>query len=380
MRLSVIIPVYNVARWLPACLDTVLAAAEGRSVEVICVDDGSTDRSAEILARRPVTMLTQANGGYGAAVNRGLDAASGDFVTFVEPDDRVAAAAWDQPLALLDAHADADFARAPYLEERRWRRTVAVGLKSPPSGAFAAYERPDLLFLPPAIWSGVYRRRALEAIGLRLPETPGAGFQDTYFSMLLLLSGARAIWANRPYYRYRADRPGASRDGRRRADEIMRIHDFVLRDLPEAARARADFPALFHAAYFRRLLWFFERVSPGFQEEAFREAYTRFCPVWRDAALSSVVAALLSPYQRAVFAEFAAGRIDAFHREFGRPAPRRRPPAPRGEFALADVVRRDIASLLPAWASGPASETLLRPVAWTIAAGLAARIRLGRRA
>ena len=81
--------------------------------------------------------------------------------------------------------------------------------------------------MPPAIWSCVYRRGVIE--GLRLPETPGAAFQDTYFSMRLLLSAARAVWSDRPFYRYRANRPVASRVGRRRTDELLALSPRVMR-------------------------------------------------------------------------------------------------------------------------------------------------------
>lgn len=375
MRLSVIIPVYNVERWLLACLESVLIAANGRAAEVICVDDGSTDASPEILARYPVTVITQPNAGYGAAVNAGMDAAKGDYIAIVEPDDRVTPTAWDQSLALLEADADADLTRAPYLAERRWRRASDIGLANPPDGVFTAYEHPDLLDLPPAIWSCVYRRSALGR--LRLPETPGAAFQDTYFSMMLLLSGARAKWADKPFYRYRADRPGASRDGRRRTDEVLRVHDMVLRDLPPEAQAHPDFTTLFYAAYFRRLVWFFERVTPGFQEEAFRQAYLQFCSVWRDRTLSARIAARLSKHQRRVFDGFANGRIDAFSGTFGLARPTPKAPAPEGDFNLFEIVRSDLGDLLPRPLAGALARVALRPVAWAVAAAVRSRLRAG---
>lgn len=89
MRVSVVIPVYNVERYLARCLDSVLAAAEGHDVEVICVDDGSTDGSAAILARYEgrVKVIEKENGGLGSARNAGLDAMTGDYVMFVDSDD-----------------------------------------------------------------------------------------------------------------------------------------------------------------------------------------------------------------------------------------------------------------------------------------------------
>ena len=91
--ISVIIPVYNAEKYLRACLDSVLNQV-GFSVEVICVDDGSTDDSPAILreyaARDPrVTVLTQTNQGPGVARNAGLAVAKGEYVMFLDADDRL---------------------------------------------------------------------------------------------------------------------------------------------------------------------------------------------------------------------------------------------------------------------------------------------------
>lgn len=111
MKFSVIIPVYNVAPYLRACLDSVCAAVEKvkvegvqwkdrPSVEVLCVDDGSTDGSGGILDEyafrstpTPSTcsfrVLHQQNRGEGGARNAALDAATGEWVCFVDADDVV---------------------------------------------------------------------------------------------------------------------------------------------------------------------------------------------------------------------------------------------------------------------------------------------------
>lgn len=92
-RISVIIPVYQAEEFLDACLDSVLGQSF-RELEVIAVDDGSTDRSWEILTRRAgldpqLRILRQENRGQGAARNRGVDTASGEWVCFVDSDDLV---------------------------------------------------------------------------------------------------------------------------------------------------------------------------------------------------------------------------------------------------------------------------------------------------
>ena len=90
---SVIVPVYNVEQYLEQCLESLLSQNYG-DYEVICVNDGSTDRSREILTEWEARMsqmrvIDRENGGLSAARNTGLKAATGDYVVFVDSDDWV---------------------------------------------------------------------------------------------------------------------------------------------------------------------------------------------------------------------------------------------------------------------------------------------------
>ncbi|MFC8877628.1 glycosyltransferase family 2 protein, partial [Streptomyces ardesiacus] len=94
-RLSVIVPIYDVERYLPACLDS-LAAQTFRDFEVLMVDDGSPDNSAaiaeEYAARDPrFKLIRKENGGLGAARNTGMThlAPESEFLTFVDSDDLI---------------------------------------------------------------------------------------------------------------------------------------------------------------------------------------------------------------------------------------------------------------------------------------------------
>ncbi|MBR1668920.1 MAG: glycosyltransferase [Bacteroidaceae bacterium] len=96
MQLSVIVPVYNVEKYLPRCLDSLLRQGMGAGeYEIICVNDGSPDGSAAILAdyerRYPdiICVITQKNGGVGAARNTGMLAAKGEYLAFIDSDDYV---------------------------------------------------------------------------------------------------------------------------------------------------------------------------------------------------------------------------------------------------------------------------------------------------
>lgn len=103
--ISVIIPVFNSAPYLAQCLDSVLGQTYG-DLQVICVDDGSTDASPMILEQYAqkdsrILVLTQANSGVSAARNAGLDKASGGYITFVDSDDILEPDMYEVLLGLL---------------------------------------------------------------------------------------------------------------------------------------------------------------------------------------------------------------------------------------------------------------------------------------
>ncbi len=96
MKLSVIIPVYNVEKYLIRCLDSVIASVDATTqyceAEIICIDDGSTDDSSHILLEYATRdsrfkLITQKNMGLSMARNAGLDVATGDWISFVDSDD-----------------------------------------------------------------------------------------------------------------------------------------------------------------------------------------------------------------------------------------------------------------------------------------------------
>lgn len=92
--ISVIIPVYNAASYLEACLDSVLAQSH-TDLEILLINDGSTDESPAICRRYAqadarIRLIEQENGGVSRARNTGLSHAAGDYITFVDSDDRIA--------------------------------------------------------------------------------------------------------------------------------------------------------------------------------------------------------------------------------------------------------------------------------------------------
>ena len=90
MKLSVIIPVYNTAKYLSKCLDSILDNAP-KDMEIIVVNDGSTDNSLEVLKRYKdkIILIDKENGGQGSARNLGIKKSCGDYLCFIDSDDYI---------------------------------------------------------------------------------------------------------------------------------------------------------------------------------------------------------------------------------------------------------------------------------------------------
>lgn len=211
--ISVIVPVYNVAAHVGACIAS-LRSQSFTDFEVIAVDDGSTDDSAARLAEAigddpRFFVITQANGGLSAARNTGLEAARGAFIAFVDSDDRVA------PEFLAHLHGaltatDADWAacaiRFCYPDGSG---TVHSGIHGQPELEDAPTLWPltdwrEAIRHFPSAWNKLYRRRLIG--DLRFTE--GLYFEDHVFFQELAARSDHLLHVPEPLYLQTRQRPG----------------------------------------------------------------------------------------------------------------------------------------------------------------------------
>lgn len=117
MKISVIVPVYNVEQYLTRCLESIICQTFA-DLEIILVDDGATDNSGKIcdefaLKDSRITVVHKENGGLSSARNTGLDIAKGEFITFVDSDDWILPDAFEYLLNLIEKN-EADIVSADY--------------------------------------------------------------------------------------------------------------------------------------------------------------------------------------------------------------------------------------------------------------------------
>jgi glycosyltransferase involved in cell wall biosynthesis len=152
---SVVVPAFNAERFLAEALDSVLAQSH-TPLEVIVVDDGSTDRTGEIARSYGVHCLRQRNSGHAAARNAGVTAAGGDFLSFLDADDLWEPNKLSTEVTHLLAHPELGFLRSSM-----WR-TLAPGAKWPPGTPRKWFLEPQPGNLSSA---ALIRRSAFEHVG-----------------------------------------------------------------------------------------------------------------------------------------------------------------------------------------------------------------------
>lgn len=213
---SVVVPIYNMERYL----DQALTSLEEQSypyLEILCINDGSTDGSLAIMQAHAdrdarIRVIDKENAGYGAGVNRGIDEATGDWLAILEPDDWIERGMFADLLELVDQYEPGavDVAESAY-----WRVFERAGetIKVPcaykgrvtEGGPFAVADEPELLLHHPSIWSAIYRLDWLREKGIRMKEVPGAGWVDNPFLVETLCQTRGIVYLDTCCYCYRED-------------------------------------------------------------------------------------------------------------------------------------------------------------------------------
>lgn len=185
--LSVVIPVYNVEQSLARCVSTVLAQ-RGVDMEVVLVDDGSTDGSLALCRKLMATdsrikLISKANGGLSSARNAGIEVARGDYITFVDSDDYLSDGVFLAAFSGMEAMSWPDIAEygARLFVGAPWQRELKFGAK--------VYSSPVDYWFGAGVWSHCYacnklfRRSLFDSV--RFPE--GKCFEDVWTLPQLLL-------------------------------------------------------------------------------------------------------------------------------------------------------------------------------------------------
>ncbi len=210
--ITFVVPSYNSEDYLEKCVDSLLSG--GEDVEIIIVNDGSTDRTAEIADRYEkeypgiVHALHKPNGGYGSGVNAGLESASGVYFKVVDSDDWLDGEAYGEVLRTLKRHTDsgegADLYITNFVYEHLCDDTRYISdytTKFPQNRFFGWNEiKPLRLWKMILMHSLIYRTEKLKETGLVMPEH--CFYVDNYYAYYPFPYMERLYYVNVDLYRY----------------------------------------------------------------------------------------------------------------------------------------------------------------------------------
>ena len=204
-EVSIIIPVYNVQEHIGGCLDA-LTAQTLKEIEIICVDDGSVDNSAEIIdeyASRDsrVRVIHQKNAGVSAARNAGLDCANAPLVMFCDSDDEYAPEMVES-LCRTMRRFRCDFARCGVdVINSTKHSNIGESCFSLPFGEGEILLSDDsALLMDSVVWNKIFRKDIIDRYGVRFPE--GLRYEDTCFFWKYVIVSKSAVLINAKLYRY----------------------------------------------------------------------------------------------------------------------------------------------------------------------------------
>lgn len=280
-KISVIIPVYNVEKYLPQCLESIIGQTL-KDIEIICVNDGSKDSSKEILEKyadsdNRMIVVNKCNAGYGAACNVGLRLARGEYISIIESDDFIDKKMFEDLYAIAKKN-NADLVKSAYYEYRdssgdspavvnkiNWSEQYKMPVKP-----CVISECSQFLYFHPSIWSCIYKKSFLEINNIKFVEPKGAGWADNPFQVQTMCLARSICYTDNTYYYYRLTNPTSSSNivsisnPFDRSDEV---HEFL-------SNKKINDKNLF-AHLYKRELFYIHIVLSGITKELFDFAYNK---------------------------------------------------------------------------------------------------------
>lgn len=269
-KISVLVPIYNVERYLNECLES-LQEQSFKNFEVICLNDGSTDGSREIIQRfvqrdSRFVLVDKPNSGYGASMNIGLEHAKGDFISILESDDKMLPGALEK-LYLTQQKYDAEVVKGDYIlywsdseKQNKTRRMFDESISDRLTDARAF----EYIYLQEAsIWSALYCRDFLKKHEIRFLETPGASYQDTSFAFKVWACAQRAVFIQDPIIAYRQDNENSSVNSKEKAFFVCGEYKEIFRWLEryEPRELKNEVVKLALISKYNAYLWNLDRLA-----------------------------------------------------------------------------------------------------------------------
>jgi glycosyltransferase involved in cell wall biosynthesis len=209
-QVSIIVPVYNTERYLKQCVNSLLYQTF-KNIEIIIVDDGSTDNCPAICDAyaewdRRIKVIHQRNSGHGKACNTGISAVKGEYFCIVESDYYVELDMYEKLYNLAKSH-NLDAASYHYYAYNSMENThKRIDLSHIPQNIICSPMNDfSLFFKEPTIWSMLYKTSFITKNNIKFLETPEASYQDSSFTFKVLALADKLMLVDNAFVHYRVN-------------------------------------------------------------------------------------------------------------------------------------------------------------------------------
>lgn len=241
VKVSVVVPVYNVEKYLKDCLNSLINQSL-REIEIICVNDGSTDSSLSILEEyddERIKIITQENKGLSGARNTGFKKASGEYTFFLDSDDWLELNALEE-MYNLSEKLDLDICLCQFVnyihESNTYEHndyTDITALNPSFDGTVFNYnDISDVIFkITHSAANKLYKTDFLKDLNAEFPE--GLNYEDVVYFFKVFLMASRVSIVRKPFYIYRIRDNSISTTGGRKSFDIFKVLEIAYQTLKE---------------------------------------------------------------------------------------------------------------------------------------------------
>ena len=290
---SILVPICNVERYLRECLSSLLAQTL-EDIQIICIDDGSTDSSPQILDEfrkrdSRIEVVTKPNSGYGDSMNIGLSHAKGEYVGILESDDFCDNDMFESLYSYAKKH-DADVVKSEFYYHKTGEDSSTDEIAGNMEGCYCGspfnpLEHQEMFLMQPAIWSGLYRRSFLEENDIHFLKTPGASFQDTSFNFKVFAAAKCAYLTKDAYLHYRIDNANSSVKSQAKIFCICDEYQEMWRYVRQSKELMGLLSKRLCFIQFGGYMWNLGRLTPALQLSFYERVVSDFSALQKEGLL-----------------------------------------------------------------------------------------------
>ena len=302
-KVSAVIPVYNVEHYLREALDSVVNQTL-YDIEIICVNDGSTDGCLEILKEYAekddrIIVINKPNAGYGHSMNVGIFRAKGEYIAILEPDDYIGLNMYED-LYNTAKENNLDIVKSDFYRFKGSGNNINKKLHKccNHSDKYNIVINPaeylEIFRYVMNTWCGLYRRGLITEENIRHNETPGASFQDNGFFFQTMCKSERIMYVNKAYYMNRRDNPNSSVKSREKVYAVNTEHEYISKFFGKNPELNNIFKGVHFLRKFGNYKFTLSRIDESYKREYINKISEEFKI---DMELGNIRKDIMDPFE-----------------------------------------------------------------------------------